>query len=352
MSDSPNRQAVIVGLFVSIGIAILAGGVLTIGGLTEAFSRTVRVSAVFDDAGGLQTGDSVWFSGVPVGTVKDVGFAGGPQVEVEMAIARDASTYIHTDALAKVGTDGLIGNPIVIVYEGSAGAPSITDGTVLTAGDAASMDDMLAMLQENNANLLAITEDFRSVADQIASGEGTVGKLLSDDRLYTDVRQTVDTLRDASVNAEVLTANLATFADKMNQPGNLPNQLVTDQETYASIQSTVAQLEAVADDAARIVGGVEEGATNPDTPIGTLLRDEEAGGDLKQTLEQLNTGSKLLNEDLEALQHNFLFRGYFRRQERERQRALEAEQEEREDRQQQEREQREQRPGAAAVREG
>jgi phospholipid/cholesterol/gamma-HCH transport system substrate-binding protein len=47
-----------------------------------------------------------------------------------------------------------------------------------------------------------------------------------------------------------------------------------------------------------------------------LVADPAAGADLKSVLVRLDTSAQLLTEDLEAAQHNFLLRGYFRKQER------------------------------------
>ena len=325
MSESPNRQAVIVGLFVTFAVLILVGGIFTIGSLSAGFSRKVHVTTVFDEVNGLQAGSNIWFSGVKVGTVKRVSFAAGPQVQVEMAIDEDATPYIHNDVLAKISSDGLIGNKLVVLYEGTPEAPPIADGDVLVSGKELSTTDLMASFQQNSAQLLALTTDLKAISGQIAAGEGSVGKLLSDDELYRNVTTTVASLHDASVNAQVMTANLSTFASKMNQDGTLPNELVTDRETYASLTTSVKKLEEVATDAARVVDGLEQGATNPDSAVGTLLLDEEAGKDLKQTLENLNTGTVLLSDNLEAMQHNFLLRGFFKKKEKAREEAREAE---------------------------
>lgn len=325
MSESPNRQAAIVGLFVTFAVLILVGGIFTIGSLSAGFSRKVHVTTVFDEVNGLQAGSNIWFSGVKVGTVKHVGFAGGPRVEVEMAIDEDATPYIHNDVLAKISSDGLIGNKLVVLYEGTPEAPPIADGDVLVSGKELSTTDMMAMFADNSSSILALTTDLKVVTSKIAAGEGTAGKLLADDELYRNLTTTVASLQGASANAQAMTSNLSTFAAKMNQEGTLPNELVTDRESYASLTTSVKKLEEVATDAARVVDGLEKGATNPDSAVGALLLDEEAGKDLKQTLDNLNSGTVLLSDNLEAMQHNFLLRGFFKKKEKAKEEARESE---------------------------
>ena len=70
MKQSNTKRAVIVGIFIFLGLAILIAGVLTLGGQQNTFQKKITVRAVFDDVGGLLTGNNVWFSGVKIGTVK------------------------------------------------------------------------------------------------------------------------------------------------------------------------------------------------------------------------------------------------------------------------------------------
>ena len=83
-----NKRSVIVGIFVFLGIAILVTGVLTLGGQQKKFVKTIHLKAVFDDIGGLQTGNNIWFSGVKIGTVRKINFYGDSQVEIEMNVRR------------------------------------------------------------------------------------------------------------------------------------------------------------------------------------------------------------------------------------------------------------------------
>ena len=52
---------------------------------------------------------------------------------------------------------------------------------------------------------------------------------------------------------------------------------------------------------------------------GVVLQDKEAADKLRSSVENIQSGTKKFDENMEALKHNFLFRGYFRRQEKRRQ---------------------------------
>src|SRR3954471_12815253 len=119
MSNGKNKRAVIVGLFVTIGLLIFLVGIFTLGGQKKAFVPTVRITAVFNDVNGLQKGDNVWFSGVKVGTVKTIDFDGSAKIRVTMQIERKAQEFIRKDAKAKVGAEGFIGNKLIVIYGGT-----------------------------------------------------------------------------------------------------------------------------------------------------------------------------------------------------------------------------------------
>ena len=228
MKPTNSKRAVTVGIFTFLGLAILVAGVLTLGGQQKTFEKKITVKAIFDDVGGLQAGNNVWFSGVKIGTVKRMHFYGNSQVEVEMSIEEKARDFIRQNAKAKISSEGFIGNKIVVIYGGSTRAPLVKAGDVLGVEKGLSTDEMLATLQENNRNLLEITTSFKVIGKRLADGEGTIGKLLSDEAMVNNLDAAVIGLRQASTNAQRLTANISEFSAQLQKEGSLTNDLVTD----------------------------------------------------------------------------------------------------------------------------
>jgi len=99
----------------------------------------------------------------------------------------------------------------------------------------------------------------------------------------------------------------------LNKNGTLANELATDTAVFHSVKVSVLQLQKTTEAARSFVGKLEKAGSNPNTAVGTLLYDEATGAHLKATIKNLEQGSKLLNDDLEALQHNFLLRRFFKK---------------------------------------
>lgn len=315
--DSPHKRSVIVGIFVFLGLLFLVLGILVIGNLNETFKRKIEVITLFDDVGGLQVGNNIWFSGVKIGSISDLQFYAENKVKVVMKIEKKSQPYIHKDAFVKLGSDGLIGNKILIIYDGTPESPSVRDGDSLRVEKTFSSEDMINTLQENNKNLSSITGDLKVITSRIANGEGSIGKLLTDNAVYTHLDAATLSLQNAAGQAQKLIHSLNKFSEGLHKEGTLANQLTNDTVVFNSMKASVVRLQQMADTAHVFITNLKEASANPQSSLGVLLHDEEAGAHLKQTLRNLETSSQKLDEDLEAAQHNFLLRGYFKKKERE-----------------------------------
>jgi phospholipid/cholesterol/gamma-HCH transport system substrate-binding protein len=317
MNDSPNKRAVIVGVFVIVGLIFLLGAILVVGNLRETFNRKIELVARFDDINGLQPGNNVWYSGVKIGTVGDLSFYGESQVELNFYVEAKSSKYIRKDAKVKVSSDGFIGNKILVIYGGTPDFPTVEEGDTLHAEKTFSSEDMINTLQENNNNILKITNDVKSMTEKIAAGEGSIGKLLNDTAMYENINATTVSLKLAAAQAQRLVSSLEDFSANLNKKGTLANELATDTTVFASIKASVLQLQNIADTAMAMVGELKTAASNPGSPVGVLLYDEQAGAHLKETMKYLESSSIKLDEDLKALQSSFLLRRYFKKKDKE-----------------------------------
>jgi phospholipid/cholesterol/gamma-HCH transport system substrate-binding protein len=323
MKALKNNRPVIVGMFILLGLVILILTVFTLGNQKKTFVRTFTLYAVFDNVGGLLKGGNVWLSGVKIGTIKKISFYGDTKVMVAMNIEQEAEPYIHKNAMAKIGSDGLIGNKIVIIYGGDRSVPQVTKGDFLRVENGISTDDMMATLQENNKNMLEITKDFKSISKKIDKGEGALATLLNDPAISNQLRAstnnlqiTLNNLKTVSEVSKVILANLEGFSKKLVLLGNAVNDLASDTVIYKSLKTTLAELNEASKSVAKFTENLQKASEkfgHKDNAVGVLLHDSEIADAMKTTLKNLESGSKKLDEDLEALQHNFLLRRFFKK---------------------------------------
>jgi phospholipid/cholesterol/gamma-HCH transport system substrate-binding protein len=323
MKSEEKKRSAIVGLFVLVAIILFVTGVLILGGQQKRFERTIQIKTVFDDVFGLRKGNNVWFSGVKIGTVKDIGFYGKSQVEITMRIERNAQKYIRKDSKVKISSEGIIGNKILLIEGGSLDSPEIEADDWLEAVAPLNTEDMMETLQENNMNLVEITRDFKDITAQLVKGQGTLGAFLSDSAMANNFKEVMANLEKVSSNTVLASGALNLFTSKLNSEGGLANELLTDTLVFHQLKSSVALLQQSASSTAILTDNLNDATkklSDNNNSIGMLLNDEQFTAQIKNTMGNLESSSEKLDENLEALQHNFLFRGYFRRKAREDQR--------------------------------
>ena len=314
-----NQKSVIVGIFVLVGIAILVAGIMTLGGQQKRFVQNFRLRAVFDDVAGLQTGNNVWFSGVKIGTVRKINFYGDSQVEIEMNVEEKVREYIHKDSKATISSDGLIGNKIIVLYGGTTQTPAVEDGDRMESVMPLDTDKMMETLQENNKNLVSITNDLKILTGKIADGEGIIGSVLTDSLLAENFRGILVNLQQTSIKSNQMVGELSKFSSNLNQEGTLINDLITDKELYSSLQSSIAEIQSTAENAKGITQNLNQATdklNNTENAVGMLLNDLEFASTLKSTMVKVDSSTMNLNSFLEALEYTWPFRGGFRKKNR------------------------------------
>ena len=311
-----NKKSVIVGVFVLIGIIIFIAGVLTMGGQQKKFVRSIKLNAVFDDIGGLQEGNNVWFSGVKIGTVRKINFYGESQVEIVMSVEDKVKDYIRKDSKATIGSDGLIGNKIIVIYGGTTSAPPVEDGDRLTAEMPLDTDKMMATLQENNKNLVTITENLKVLTTKIAEGKGIVGAVMTDSVIAENFKNTLFNLEAASAKSDRMMGDLNKFSSSLNQKGTLLYDITNDKETFANLKATVGELQTTAENTKTLTDNlnkVSEKLDDKDNAVGMLLNDPEFAKNLKSTMVNVDSSTLNLNRGLEALEYTWPFRRGFKK---------------------------------------
>ncbi|MGJ1261633.1 MlaD family protein [Sphingobacterium spiritivorum] len=324
MSAAENKRTLVVGLFVLIGLIILVAGILTLGGQQKKFTKTLTVTTEFEDVKGLKVGNNVWFSGVKVGIVKDISFESIKYVKVVMSIEAKSSEFIRKDAVAKLGSDGLIGNSIITLVGGSQTAQPIEDGDILHSAKGTDMEAMMATLSVNNDNLVEITRNFAVLSQNLVDGKGMVGAMLTDSSMVVSLSKSLDNLNKLMTNANQASNNLVAVTNKLNNNQGLIHQLSTDTAVFASLRESAAQLQGVTQTASALMSNLNATSArlnDKNNVVGALTNDPEGAAEIKQILRNLNLSTAKLDQNMEAMQSNFLLRGFFKKQQKEKEKA-------------------------------
>lgn len=191
-----NRgKKLVLGIFVVIGVFFFVVAVYFIGKKQQLFNDTFRISGFFKDVRGLQVGDNVRLAGINVGVVEDIQIITDTTVKVDMLIDADTRRFVRKNSSAIIGTDGLMGNKILILTPGTSDSRIAENNDFIRTSTPISMDDILQKLKVTGDNAANITSDLAVIMNNIRNGKGTVGKLFMDSSFAHNLDRTVVSLK-------------------------------------------------------------------------------------------------------------------------------------------------------------
>jgi phospholipid/cholesterol/gamma-HCH transport system substrate-binding protein len=310
--EKSTSQKINLGIFVILGSLLFITTVYFIGNKKNMFNQTIQISAVFKNINGLQTGNNVRFSGINVGTVKQIVILNDSVIRVDMAIENDVVSHIKKDALASIGSDGLVGNMIINIIPGKKSTEVVSAGDIILSENKTTTDEILKTINSTSANAKVITDNLVKITNQISSKEGTIGMLINDTVMSQDLKRTVYNLK---VTTKITSESMATLNNIIVGLNNKDNVIGTLKDTLVGrkIKVIIANLEKSSEQINKTIANMKDGKG----ALNYLSNDPKLVKQIDSTMSNINQASSRLNENLEALKHNFLFRGYFKKQEKE-----------------------------------
>ena len=191
-------QKLRLGIFVLVGLTLFVLTIWLIGSKQNLFGNSSDLYAVFNNVNGLKTGNNIRFSGIKVGTVKNIQMINDTLIVVKMSIESDITKHIKTDAKAVITTDGLVGNMIVNILPGAGSQTALQSGDTIRSYSRIRTDEMLNTLSVTNENAALLTAELLKITKDISNGKGIVGALIKDSTITEDVKQTLYFLRKTS----------------------------------------------------------------------------------------------------------------------------------------------------------
>jgi phospholipid/cholesterol/gamma-HCH transport system substrate-binding protein len=198
MDTYTQKFKVRLGLFVAGGLALFVLAVFIIGKQKNLFNPVFKLTSTFYNVSGLQVGNNIRFSGINVGTVDKISIINDSTVRVDMMIKKDVNQFIKSDCEVTIGSEGLIGDRLLIITQGSSDASLAREGQQLLSSEPVETDAIMASLQVTADNAAVISYQLAEIMIKINSGNGTLGRLIQDSTIAENLNQTIVNLKKSS----------------------------------------------------------------------------------------------------------------------------------------------------------
>jgi phospholipid/cholesterol/gamma-HCH transport system substrate-binding protein len=198
MDTQSQKFKIRLGLFIAGGITLFVLAVFIIGKQKNMFDPVFKITATFYNVSGLQVGNNVRFSGVTVGTVDNIKIINDSTVEVVMLIKKSVNPFIKTDCKVAIGSEGLIGDKLIVISQGSSSAPIVKSGQKLESSEPVETDAIMASLQVTAGNAEIVTKELSEIMYKINKGNGTLGRLIQDPTIANNISESISNIKKSS----------------------------------------------------------------------------------------------------------------------------------------------------------
>lgn len=216
-----KKNMIKMGTFIVAGISLFIFSIYYIGIQENLFRTTFTLKCIFEDVSGLEIGDDVNFSGIEVGSVKNITIINDTTIELDLLIDEDVKKFIRKTSEAEITSEGLIGGKALTISPGYSTSPVVEDGDYLKTVEAVKIDDIIKKINEASNETIKITRNIASITQRINNGEGIFGKIFSD----TAFSNNLDRI---GRNTAILTDNFAGIASKINRQEGVIGKLLSD----------------------------------------------------------------------------------------------------------------------------
>ncbi|MEO8515379.1 MAG: MlaD family protein [Flavobacterium sp.] len=186
------------GMFVIIGISLFVIAIYFIGINRNLFVSTFQLKSHFKNVSGLKVGNNVRFSGINVGSVDGIEFISDTTVVVNLLIKKEVQQYIKTDAMASIGSDGLMGDKVLTISPGTASNSIVKNNASIASTNAIEMEDIMKSVKTSVDNISVITDQLTEFSYKMNDKNGALSKLLSDQTFANKMDATMNNVKNAT----------------------------------------------------------------------------------------------------------------------------------------------------------
>lgn len=321
------------GAFVLAGTALLITAIYFIGQKQSMFGNSSMVYAVFRDINGLKPGNNVRYSGINVGSVKDITMVADTVVVIRFGLRKDILPHIKSDAHAIIINDGLVGNMIVNILPGKSTGRPLQGGDTIRSFARIRTDEMLSTLSVTNENAALLTAELLKITRDISGGKGVISSMISDSAIARDLKETIHHLRHTAEASNKALDNINRLVVSLDKNNNLLG-MVRDTMLPKTIKQTLSNIENSSCEISVVIRQLNDLIANADTTVTNIRKGRGAINylsndrnfvdkvdrtvtDLDSAVLQINNAAIRLNQSLEALRYHWLLKGSFKKMEKE-----------------------------------
>lgn len=198
MGEYQEKFKIKLGLFTLAGLLLFVLAIFIIGKKKHMFDSVFTLKSTFQNVSGLQVGNNVRFSGINVGTVDEIRIINDTTVQVEMIIEQSVQRYIKKDSKVGIGSEGIIGDRLLIISHGSPSSSMVKHNQQLASSEPVETDAIIKSLEITASNAEIISDEIAEIVNDINSGKGTLGRLIQDSAIANDLSKTMQNLKSSS----------------------------------------------------------------------------------------------------------------------------------------------------------
>ena len=296
-----NLTGAKLGIFIFLGSTLLVIGIFLLGNKESLFRPTFTVKAYFKNIEGLRNGAPVRLGGIDVGSVKNIEIVKDTtgKVEVTMRLHNEVQRFIRKDTKASIETEGLVGNKVVVLEIGSATADLIEEGGAIQAKDPIGFGAVIEETQGIMGYTKEMTKNMADLFERINKGEGTIGKILTDDKLYF---QATELTKRADQSLGAIIIELEKVSQIFKTLGSGVSEVITN------VNQAVIEVDTIIEGVSKgrgLLGQVLVEGSKYDSLFTNTM------SEIQKTSVEARIAASRLSENMEALKHNWLFKSYF-----------------------------------------
>ena len=319
---SNSTDNVKLGLFVLASLFFLILLLYLVGKNSNMFGSNYILRARFENLQGLKAGNNIRYAGIDIGTVKSVYIINDTIMEVKMIIDKKAKNIIKKNSVVNIGTDGLVGNKVVNIISVKEDAPFAVENDILPSKKPIDTDDMMRTLNKTNNQVSKIAEDFSLTINKLNNSKG-IWQLLNDQTIAENISNASSQVNKSSNKINEIANQINDIAYELKNGNGIMSKLINDKNLADSLTAAINNFKTAAHEISEAgkeinysVNLISKEINEGKGSIHAILKDTSVTVLLEKSMENIESGSKGFSDNMDALKHSFLFRGYFRKLEK------------------------------------